>query len=220
MNIILFGPPGAGKGTQSHNLVNDYNLKKISTGELLRKEITNKTSLGNQIRSIIDSGSLVSDKIMNDLISKNLLKNEIYEKLIFDGYPRNLNQAIELDNMIKIKGKKISCVLSLEVDKNTVIKRISGRQTCANCGLIFNKYFSPPTDSNHKCDKKFLIKRSDDNETTLENRFDTYYKKTLPILNYYKKQNLLHKINGMGEINDIYKEIRGIIASIETWLYI
>ena len=216
MNIILFGPPGAGKGTQSHNLVNDYNLKKISTGELLRKEITNKTSLGNQIRSIMDSGSLVSDKIMNDLISKNLLKNEIYEKLIFDGYPRNLNQAIELDNMIKIKGKKISCVLSLEVDKNTVIKRISGRQTCANCGLIFNKYFSPPTDSNHKCDKKFLIKRSDDNETTLENRFDTYYKKTLPILNYYKKQNLLHKINGMGEINDIYKEIRGIIASIET----
>ena len=212
----MFGPPGAGKGTQSHNLVNDYNLKKISTGELLRKEITNKTSLGNQIRSIIDSGSLVSDKIMNDLISKNLLKNEIYEKLIFDGYPRNLNQAIELDNMIKVKGKKISCVLSLEVDKNTVIKRISGRQTCANCGLIFNKYFSPPTDSNHKCDKKFLIKRSDDNETTLENRFDTYYKKTLPILNYYKKQNLLHKINGMGEINDIYKEIRGIIASIET----
>ena len=216
MNIILFGPPGAGKGTQSHNLVNDYNLKKISTGELLRKEITNKTSLGNQIRSIMDSGSLVSDKIMNDLISKNLLKNEIYEKLIFDGYPRNLNQAIELDNMIKIKGKKISCVLSLEVDKNTVIKRISGRQTCANCGLIFNKYFSPPTDSNHKCDKKFLIKRSDDNETTLENRFDTYYKKTLPILNYYKKQNLFHQINGMAEINDIYKEIRGIIASIET----
>ncbi len=216
MNIILLGPPGAGKGTQSHNLVNDYNLRKISTGELLRKEITNKTSLGNQIRSIMDSGSLVSDKIMNDLISKNLLKNEIYEKLIFDGYPRNLNQAIELDNMIKVKGKKISCVLSLEVDKNTVIKRISGRQTCANCGLIFNKYFSPPTDSNHKCDKKFLIKRSDDNETTLENRFDTYYKKTLPILNYYKKQNLLHKINGMAEINDIYKEIRGIIASIET----
>jgi len=216
VNIILLGPPGAGKGTQSHNLVNDYNLRKISTGELLRKEITNKTSLGNQIRSIMDSGSLVSDKIMNDLISKNLLKNEIYEKLIFDGYPRNLNQAIELDNMIKVKGKKISCVLSLEVDKNTVIKRISGRQTCANCGLIFNKYFSPPTDSNHKCDKKFLIKRSDDNETTLENRFDTYYKKTLPILNYYKKQNLLHKINGMAEINDIYKEIRGIIASIET----
>ena len=216
MNIILFGPPGAGKGTQSHNLEKDYNLIKISTGELLRKEITDKTTLGNQIRSIMDSGSLVSDKIMNDLVKNSLLKNKNFDELIFDGYPRNLNQAIELDNVIKKNGKKISCVLSLEVDKKTVIKRISGRQTCSNCGLIFNKYFSPPTDINHKCDEKFLIKRTDDNEKTLENRFDTYYKKTLPILNYYKKQNLFHQINGMAEINDIYKEIRGIIASIET----
>lgn len=216
MNIILFGPPGAGKGTQANNLVNDYNLTQISTGELLRKEIQNKTVLGNQIKSIIDSGSLVSDNIINDLIKKALLENKTYNNLIFDGYPRNLNQALELDNTIKYNKKKISCVLSLGVDKQSIIKRILGRQTCSNCGLIFNEHFSPSNNTNHKCGDKFLIKRSDDNEKTLENRFDTYIEKTLPILNHYKNQNLLHQINGMAEIKDIYKEIRGIIASIET----
>ena len=216
MNIILFGPPGAGKGTQASNLVKDFNLYKISTGDLLREEIKNSTFLGKQIKSIIYKGSLVSDKIINDLLKRILSDNKVNNRLIFDGYPRNLNQAKELDLLLKKNNKKISCVLTLNVEKETVIKRILGRQICSNCGLIFNQFFFPATEKNHLCDSKFLHKRSDDNEKTIINRFQTYDDMTLPILNFYREQELLHQINGMAKIDDIYEQIRGIITSIET----
>ena len=216
MNIILFGPPGAGKGTQAINLVKDFNLYNVSTGDLLRDEIKNNTVLGNKIKSLIDKGTLVSDDIIKELVKKVLSNKKINNKLIFDGYPRNLDQAKELDSFIKKNNQKISCVLSLNVNKETIIKRILGRQICSKCGLIFNKFFSPVNKDNHNCDSKFLQRRSDDKEETIINRYQTYLEKTLPILSFYKEQKLLHQINGIGEINDIYKEIRGIIASIET----
>ena len=186
MKIILIGPPGAGKGTQANNLVKEFNLHKISTGDLLREEIKNNTPLGNEIKSIIEKGSLASDAIISNLVKNVLFNKSINNRLIFDGYPRNLNQAKELDLIIKKNNQKISCVLSLNVDKETIIKRILGRQTCSNCGLIFNEYFTPATDKNHNCGKKFLQKRSDDNEEAISTRFETYIKKTLPILNFYK----------------------------------
>ena len=216
MNIILFGPPGSGKGTQAENLVKDFNLYKISTGDLLRKEIKNNTLLGKKIKSVINKGLLVSDDIINDLMEKVLSDKKINNRLIFDGYPRNINQAKQLDLLIKKYNQKISCVLCLNVDKDTIIKRILGRQTCFNCGLIFNEYFKPATSKNHSCDPKFLNKRSDDNEKTVLHRFETYLEKTLPILNFYKELNLLHQINGMAKIHEIYKEIQGIKASLET----
>ncbi len=216
MNIILFGPPGAGKGTQANNLVNEYNLYKVSTGDLLREEIKNKTPLGTKIQSIIDKGSFVSDNTINDLIHNILSNNKLNNRLIFDGYPRNLLQAKDLDAFIKNNNLKISCVLSLNVDKDLIIKRILGRQTCAKCGLIFNEFFYPANKNNHKCDEKFLIKRSDDNEKTITNRYNAYTQKTLPILDFYKQQKLLHEINGTAEISQIFEEIRGIIASLDT----
>ena len=216
MNIILFGPPGAGKGTQANNLVKDLKLFKISSGDLLRDEIKNATVLGNKIKSIIDQGLLVSDDITNDLIKKVLSNKKLNNRLIFDGYPRNLNQAKILNLFMKTNNQKISCVLNLNVDKETIIKRILGRQICSNCGLIFNDYFSPATKENHACNAKFLYKRSDDNEKTIRNRFQTYQDMTLPILNFYSEQELLHSINGMAKIDAISKEIRGIIASIEA----
>ena len=216
MNIILFGPPGSGKGTQADNLVKDFNLYKISTGDLLRKEIKNNTLLGIKNKSVIDKGLLVSDDIINDLMEKVLSDKKINNRLIFDGYPRNINQAKQLDLLIKKYNQKISCVLCLNVDKDTIIKRILGRQTCFNCGLIFNEYFKPATSKNHSCDVKFLNKRPDDNEKTVLHRFETYLEKTLPILNFYKELNLLHQINGMAKIDEIYKEIQGIKASLET----
>ena len=189
MNIILFGPPGAGKGTQADNIVKFFNLYKISTGDLLREEISKKTDLGNKIKSIIESGSLVSDKVINDLIVKILSEKKFFEKMIFDGYPRNLDQAKNLDIIIKKHNQKISCVLNLNVNKDIIIKRILGRQTCNKCGLIFNEYFNPPNKENHLCGTKFLVKRADDNEKTVLKRYETYLKKTLPILDYYKKLN-------------------------------
>ena len=216
MNIILFGPPGAGKGTQCDNLAKDLNLYKISTGDLLRKEVKKESALGIKIKTILDQGRLVSDNIINNLI-ENILSNKGYfNRLIFDGYPRNFNQVKHLDTLIKKYNQKISCVLSLEVDKETIIKRILGRQICSKCKKIFNEYFNPSTEKNHSCDIKFLQKRTDDNEKIITNRLQTYLEKTLPILNFYKEKHLLHQINGMAKIADISREIRGIIASIET----
>jgi len=216
VNIILFGPPGAGKGTQATKIVRKFNLHKVSTGDLLREEIKNNTDLGNKIKSMMDAGSLISDNIINDLITKVISNKKFYNRLIFDGYPRNLKQAKNLDSQIKKYKQKISCVLSLNVDKESIIKRISGRQTCVNCGLIFNEYYYPASSKNHSCDPKFLNKRSDDNKKTIINRFETYLNKTLPILDFYKEQNLLHQINGMAKIDQIFDEICGIIASLET----
>ena len=212
----MFGPPGAGKGTQATKVVKKFNLHKVSTGDLLREEIKNNTDLGNKIKSMMDAGSLISDNIINDLITKVISNKKFYNRLIFDGYPRNLKQGKNLDSQIKKYKQKISCVLSLNVDKESIIKRISGRQTCVNCGLIFNEYYYPASSKNHSCDPKFLNKRSDDNKKTIINRFETYLNKTLPILDFYKEQNLLHQINGMAKIDQIFDEICGIIASLET----
>ena len=216
MNIILFGPPGAGKGTQSDNLVKDFKLYKISSGDLLREEIKKKSALGIKIKSILDQGILAPDDIINDLIETIISNKGHFNRLIFDGYPRNLKQVEYLGILIKKYNQKISCVLSLKVDQNTIIKRIIGRQICSKCGLTFNEFFNPATNQNHYCDTKFLQKRSDDNEKTARNRFNTYAKETLPVLNYYQNQNLLYEIDGTSDILEINKEIRGIIHSLET----
>ena len=216
MNIILFGPPGAGKGTQANNLVKDYNLFKISTGDLLREEIKNETTVGKKVKSPISQGSLVSDLIITQLLEKVVSNKNYSNRMIFDGYPRNLNQVKNLETLIKKYDQKISCILSLKVDLDILIKRILGRKICSNCGNIFNEFFNPPTPNNHKCDPKFLQKRLDDNENIIKNRFTTYEKETLPILNYYNDKKLLHQIDGMKEIDQIYGQIRGIIDSLEA----
>ena len=216
MNIILFGPPGAGKGTQADNIVKHFNLHKISTGDLLRKEINNYTDLGNKIKSNVDQGLLISDNIINDLIVKILSNKKYYNRVIFDGYPRNLNQAKNLDLLMQKYNQKISCVLNLKIDKKSIIKRILGRVVCSKCGATFNKYFNQPSKENHKCSLIYLETRTDDNEETIINRYETYTKITLPIIDYYVDQKILYEIAGMGEINQIYKEICSIITSLET----
>ena len=216
MNIILFGPPGAGKGTQAKNIAKKFNLYNISSGELLRNEIKKDSQLGRRIKSIIDKGSLVSDEIINRLIEKILTNKDYTDRLVFDGYPRNLKQAKNLDYIVKENKKKISCVLNLDVDKKSILKRILGRQNCSNCGQVFNEHFNPSSSKNHSCDPKFLQKRSDDNEKTIVNRFETYLGQTLPILDFYKEKKLLHKINGISKIEAIFGEICDIIDRLET----
>ena len=216
MNIILFGPPGAGKGTQADNLVKDYNLFKVSTGDLLRQEIKKKTPIGLKIKSPVDQGSLVSDLIIANLLEEVIANKAYSNRMIFDGYPRNLNQVKNLESLVKKYDQKISCILFLQVDLNIIIKRISGRKVCSKCGNIFNDFFNPTSSNIHKCDPKFLEKRSDDNENVIKNRFATYEKETLPILNYYSDKRLLHQIDGMMKIDQIYGQISGIIDSLEA----
>jgi len=216
VNIVIFGPPGAGKGTQADNIAKDYNLFKVSTGDLLRDEIKKDTKIGNEIKLPLKQGSLVPDLLINKLLEK-VVSNKIHSnRLIFDGYPRNLNQVKNLDILVKKYDQKVSCVLSLKVNLNIIIKRILGRKVCSKCDQTFNDYFNPATSYNHECNSKFLQKRSDDNEDTVKSRFTTYEKETLPILNYYNDQKILHQIDGMREISHIYAQIRGIIDSVET----
>jgi len=139
VNIILCGPPGAGKGTQADIISTRLNLYKVSTGELLRHEIKKGTDLGKKIKPLIEKGMLISDDIIDNLIIKIISNDKFYNRLIFDGYPRNINQAIKLEKLFKKCKQKILCALSLKVDKETIVARISGRQTCSKCGLIFNK---------------------------------------------------------------------------------
>ena len=216
MNIILLGPPGVGKGTQADNMVKNFNLYKISTGDLVREEIKKNTDLGRKIKSKIDQGLLASDDIISDLIVKTLSNKKNINGLVFDGYPRNLNQAKSLDSLIKKYNQKISCALSLNADNKTTIKRALGRLICTKCGLTFNKYFDPPQKEKYNCNLKYLKARTDDNEKTIEKRFDTYTKKTLPILDYYADQKILYKIDGTRQINQIIDEIRSIFDSLET----
>ena len=189
MNIVIFGPPGAGKGTQSKYIVDKYNLHQLSTGDLLRKEIKDKTALGLKISSIINSGELVSDQIVGNLIENFISKDKYKDKIIFDGYPRTLNQAQNLDELLKKYDQKIDIVLKLSVSLETVKKRILERQS--------------------------QEKREDDNEQIAIKRYKTYEKSSKPVIDYYKHSNLLKVINGEASISEINIEISGILEAIK-----
>ena len=215
MNIVIFGPPGAGKGTQSKFIVKKYNLFQLSTGDLLRQEIKNKSEIGLKIGSIVNAGSLVSDdivsKLINHIVSKDLYRN----KIIFDGYPRNISQAENLNIVLNKYNQKIDVVLKLTVSQNIIKKRISGRSVCSMCGKIYNEFFNPAPLNAECCASKYLQKRGDDTIDIAIKRFDTYENETKPILNFYSKMNLLKEVNGESKIDQIYDEISEIIDSIE-----
>tara|TARA_E500000331_G_C17214230_1_gene695142 strand:+ start:104 stop:754 length:651 start_codon:yes stop_codon:yes gene_type:complete len=215
MNIIIFGPPGAGKGTQSKFIAKKFNLFQLSTGEFLRKEIKNKTELGLKISSVVNTGSLVSDDIVSKLIENFISKKEFKNRVIFDGYPRNLSQAKNLSSLLAKYNQKINVVLSLSVPLETIKKRISGRSFCSACGKIYNEYFNPPPKNSNCCSDKFLQKRADDTPEVATKRFKTYEETTKPLLDFYKKLDLLKVVNGESSLEQIYKEISEIMSVIE-----
>ena len=211
MNIILFGPPGAGKGTQAQNIVKKFNHLQISTGDLLRKEIKNKTELGRRIEQIINRGDFVTDDIVNNILKKTLTKSLYRNKIIFDGYPRNINQAKSLELMLHNDNQFIQHVLYLKVNKTTVEKRILGRVICEKCNKALNEYFDIEELENHKCGKEFLKKRKDDNSETIINRYEEYMNQTKPVLDFYSSRKKFHEIDGSLKIDEITRKIEEIL---------
>ena len=218
MNLILFGPPGAGKGTQSSFLVESEKMFQLSTGDLLRAELESGSDLSKQLKEIMDAGKLVSDDIINNLIEKKISDPNVKNNIIFDGFPRNLEQAKSLDDMLNKYNQKISAIINLKVDYSVLVKRISGRVSCSICKKPFNEFFDPPVEpnkcSNNKCVSRELIKRSDDNESTVTNRLKTYDDQTLPILDYYRKKGIVKDVDAMKAINEVTGEIKSIISNL------
>ena len=189
MNLVIFGPPGAGKGTQSNLIKKKYKLYQLSTVELLRKEIKNKTDLGQKISSIMNLGNLVSDEVVGNLIENYISNDNFKSRLIFDGYPRNLIQAKNLDNLMKKYDQKLDIVLKLSVSLETIKKRI--------------------------LERKNLEKRADDNSEIAIKRYKTYESNIEPVIDFYKQSDLLKEVNGEASISEISDEISGLIDSIK-----
>ena len=207
----MLGSPGAGKGTQAQNIVNKFNLNQISTGDLLRNEIKNKTDIGREIEKIISKGDLATDEIVDRLLKKVVISANIRNNIIFDGYPRNLNQAENLELILNSDNQSINYILFLKVPRNIIEKRILERITCEICNNSYNEFIDKKKIANHKCGSKYLKKRKDDNKEALINRYDEYMKKTKLVLDYYSSRNNFYEIDGSDEIEVISSKIEQIL---------
>jgi adenylate kinase len=212
VNIILFGPPGAGKGTQAQFIVKKHNYFQLSTGNLLRDEIKLKTTLGTEVEKLISNGKFASDETVNTLLRKSITNLKFRDRIIFDGYPRNVDQAKNLEIILGEFNQTIGHIIFLNVSRDIIEKRIMGRVTCKKCHMTMNEFFNKEQIDLHPCGKKFLEKRKDDNLDVLIARYDTYMTVTKPVLDFYAKNQNFTEIDGAagielinGKINDVLK---------------
>ena len=213
MNLILLGPPGAGKGTQAKFIAKKFNLYQLSTGDLLREEIKNKTEIGKKIKHVIAHGDFVVDEIVNQLLKTVTTNPSNRNSIIFDGYPRNINQAENLETILNADNQSINFILFLKVTREVIEKRILGRITCEKCNKTFNKYLNNEEIEKHKCGNNYLKKREDDNQEVIITRYDEYMKKTKQVLDFYSPRSYFHEIDGSQKIQAITNKIEQILTA-------
>ena len=213
MNIILLGPPGAGKGTQARILVDGRGMIQLSTGDMLRAARTSGTEMGQKVAAVMDRGDLVTDEIVIGLIEEQL-EGDHGGGFIFDGFPRTLAQADALGALLERHGTSLDAVIEMKVDDEALVARIVARSTCAGCGEVYNDQTKPiPADGKcTNCGSDSFKRRADDNEESLKQRLMEYYKKTSPLIGYYYAKGDLRSVNGLGEIDEVASEIAGVLA--------
>jgi len=216
MRLVLLGAPGAGKGTQAKKLIEKYGIPQISTGDILRKAVADGTPLGKEAKSYMDKGELVPDSVVIGLVKERLAQDDCKNGYILDGFPRNTSQAETLDNVLTEMNASLDIALSVDVEMDELMKRLTGRRTCKGCQQMYNVHFSPPK-SEGTCDKcgGELYQRDDDMEETIKNRLDVYEKSTAPLIDYYGSKGVLKSVKGVGSNDEIFRNVCAVIDSIK-----
>lgn len=209
MILILLGPPGAGKGTQAKRMVGDYDILHISTGDIFRENIKNETELGKQVKDILARGDLVSDDLTNGLVFKRLEQSDCANGFLLDGYPRNIAQAEALDEWLEKNNREVTKVIDIQADPEILIKRISGRRVCPNCGHSYHIMNEPPKVEG-VCDEcgSDIIQRPDDVEETVKSRIEIYEEQTAPLVDYYENQSKILYFDGNQSIEQVYNDVK------------
>ena len=213
MNILIMGAPGTGKGTMSQLIKEHYDVVHVSTGDMLRQAVENKTALGLKVQEYMSAGALVPDEVIHNIILERLAKDDIKKGFLFDGYPRTVKQAIDLDEILGKLNMNIDFIINLDVDVEILKERITGRRTCRNCKEIYHIKNMPPKVEG-TCDLcgGELITREDDTLEALMNRLDEYYASTKPVIDYYEKTGLVHNIDGGRDANEVFEDIKAILG--------
>ncbi|HDU7347369.1 TPA: adenylate kinase [Listeria monocytogenes] len=214
MKLVLMGLPGAGKGTQAEQIVEKYNIPHISTGDMFRAAMKNNTELGKKAKSFMDNGDLVPDEVTNGIVRERLAEDDAKNGFLLDGFPRTVEQAEELENILNDLGTELDAVINIEVDKDVLMKRLTGRWICRTCGKTYHEIYNPPKVP-EKCDLDGgeLYQRDDDKKETVEKRLNVNMKQTKPLLDFYSEKGKLHNINGEQDIKDVFVDVEKILAS-------
>lgn len=208
------GLPGAGKGTQAEQIVEKYNIPHISTGDMFRAAMKNNTELGKKAKSFMDNGDLVPDEVTNGIVRERLAEDDAKNGFLLDGFPRTVEQAEELENILNDLGTELDAVINIEVDKDVLMKRLTDRWICRTCGKTYHEIYNPPKVPG-KCDLDGgeLYQRDDDKKETVEKRLNVNMKQTKPLLDFYSEKGKLHNINGEQDIKDVFVDVEKILAS-------
>lgn len=215
MNLVLMGLPGAGKGTQAEKIIDKYAIPHISTGDMFRAAIKEETELGLKAKSFMDKGELVPDEVTIGIVRERLSKDDCKNGFLLDGFPRTVAQAEALENILSSLGKRLDYVINIEVDREILTERLTGRRICENCGATYHLVFNPPK-TEGVCDKCGgpLYQRPDDNAETVGNRLDVNMKQTRPLLDFYEEKGYLRNVNGQQDIHQVFADIDQLLSQL------